>query len=264
LVIDGKNESFNLNNNISRETFIAARDKVINDSTTKNGIGTLGEKTLHAVLKEYFEPDSHKKEIKISGYIADIASENGIIEIQTRDFQKIKRKLEVFLNRYCVTVIYPVAYIKWLSWIDIETGQVSKRRRSPKMATPAEVLPELYKIREFLTHPKLRIGIIMMEFEEYRLLNGWSTDKKHGSTRHERIPLQIFQEIYLQCPKDYTCLLPGGLPEIFTSKDFAKATRLSPKKAQIALKLLNDLGVVVRQGKQGNMYLYKQQITKIN
>ena len=47
----------------------------------QNGIGTLGEKTLHAALKAYYEPDAESHEIKIGRYIADIVGENGIIEI---------------------------------------------------------------------------------------------------------------------------------------------------------------------------------------
>ena len=52
----------------------------------KKGIGTLSEKTLHSVLKNYFEPFSENHEIKIGNYVADIVGENGIIEIQTRQF----------------------------------------------------------------------------------------------------------------------------------------------------------------------------------
>ena len=42
------------------------------------GIGTKREKTVHAVLKNYFEPFHDSQEQKIGGYIADIVGENGI------------------------------------------------------------------------------------------------------------------------------------------------------------------------------------------
>lgn len=78
----------------------------------QNGIGTLGEKTLHAALKAYYEPDAESHEIKIGRYIADIVGENGIIEIQTRSFDKLRKKLEAFLSVAHVSVVYPVAAVK--------------------------------------------------------------------------------------------------------------------------------------------------------
>ena len=34
-----------------------------------DSIGTLGEKTLHAVLKSYYEPDADCHEVPIGGYV---------------------------------------------------------------------------------------------------------------------------------------------------------------------------------------------------
>ena len=62
----------------------------------QNGIGTLGEKTLHAALKAYYEPDAESHEIKIGRYIADIVGENGIIEIQTQSFDKLRKNSRLF------------------------------------------------------------------------------------------------------------------------------------------------------------------------
>ena len=50
----------------------------------RGGIGTLGEKSLHAALKLYYEPDSSRHEIPVGQYVADIVNEEGIIEIQTK------------------------------------------------------------------------------------------------------------------------------------------------------------------------------------
>ena len=75
----------------------------------KNGIGTLGEKTLHAVLKYYFEPYEDNQEIKLGKYIADIVGENGVIEIQTQNFNSLRNKLENFLEFCDVVIVYPIA-----------------------------------------------------------------------------------------------------------------------------------------------------------
>ncbi|WMC92706.1 hypothetical protein [Kineothrix sp. MB12-C1] len=42
---------------------------------------------------------------------------------------KIRTKLEVFLERHPVTVVYPIPHTKWLIWIDEETGEFSKKEK---------------------------------------------------------------------------------------------------------------------------------------
>ena len=57
---------------IDQTAFDAARQKIIGKSHNDKGIGTLSEKTLHAVLKAYYEPDEDKHEVALDGYYADI------------------------------------------------------------------------------------------------------------------------------------------------------------------------------------------------
>ena len=76
------------------ERFSQACSLMIDTGLLRSSIGTLGEKTLHAVLKHYIDPDSRHHEVRIGPYYADIASEAGIYEIQTRGFGKMRKKLE--------------------------------------------------------------------------------------------------------------------------------------------------------------------------
>ena len=39
------------------ERFLGAREKIIGKRRDRHGIGTLSEKTVHAVLKYYYAPD---------------------------------------------------------------------------------------------------------------------------------------------------------------------------------------------------------------
>ena len=222
----------------------------------QNGIGTLGEKTLHAALKAYYEPDAESHEIKIGRYIADIVGENGIIELQTRSFDKLRKKLEAFLSVAHVSVVYPVAAVKKLLWIDPQTGEISKPRKSPRKGVAQDVFRELYKIRPLLSHPNLSIRIALLEIEEYRCRDGWSADGKKGATRCDRIPSVFIKEIVLNTPSDYRQLLPEILPSPFTAKDYQKAAGIRLSDAQTALLLLYELGVVARIEKCGRAYQY--------
>ena len=114
----------------------------------------------------------------------------------------------------------------------------------------------MYKIKMFLKDPNLSIRILLIDMEESRLLNGWSADRKKGSCRHDRIPVELVEEYLIDCPEDYRMLIPPELEE-FTSKEYAKATKLTVNRAQTALNVLHYLGVVERIGKKGNSYLYE-------
>lgn len=242
---------------IDKERFSQTCELIMNTERGRAGIGTLGEKTLHAVLKHYYEPDEANHEIKLGRFVADILGANGVIEIQTRNFDKLRKKLEKFLSDTPVTLVFPIPRTKWIFWIDGGTGEISGRRKSPKRGTPYQAFFELYKIRSLLPHQNLKICIVMLDVNEYRNLDGWSTDKKKGSSRFERIPVEIIDEITIGTIQDYAKLIPENLPGLFTAKDFKKASGLSLSNAQKALNILNYINYLERPGKFGNAFLYR-------
>ena len=233
------------------------RDTVLKSVHGQMGIGTLKEKTVHMVLKKYYEDDIDYHEVAIDKYVADICRDNKIIEIQTGNFNKMRDKLEVFLKDYSVTIVYPIPCVKWLNWIDKDSLDVKSRRKSPKKGTPYQAFYELYKIKNYLKNSNLHLKIVMLDVEEYRLLNGWSEDKKRGSVRYDRIPLRIEQEIDIDEINDYMQLIPYNLPENFLVKDYAKAAKLTPRKASTALNILSYLNIVEKIGKKGNAFVYQ-------
>lgn len=242
---------------IHEEEFNRARDNITGGTHPHGGIGTLGEKTLHAILKDYYEPDRDYQEVALEGYVADICNNEGIIEIQTANFNKLRAKLAVFLNLYPVTVVYPVARCKWITWIEPDTGSVSSRRKAPKQWDAYYAFFELYKIKEFLKNPNLHLRIVLMDIEEYRLLNGWNETHKRGSTRYDRIPLGICREVMIDQPEDYMQFVPYELDAAFTSSQFADAAHISRDTAGRVLNILHYMGAVRRVGRKGNSYLYE-------
>ena len=239
------------------DVFEQACQRVRDGNQQSQGIGTLGEKTLHAVLKYCYEPQEENHETRIGGYVADIVGENGIIEIQTRGFDRLRKKLSAFLEVCDVTVVYPIAEIKWLCWIDPDTGAISSRRKSPRRGKPQDAFNELYKIRDFLGHPRLHLKIVLLELEEYRYQNGWGNNGKRGSVRCDRIPISYLGEVSVDRLNDYRIFLPEGLKSPFTTADFRKAAAIPPKATQNTVNLLYRLGLIQRVGKQGRCFLYE-------
>lgn len=238
------------------EAFVNAKDKIIGRAHNNKGIGTLSEKTLHAVLKLYYEPDEDKHEVAMSGYYADIYNDKGIIEIQTRQLNKLRDKLSVFLQDYHVTVVYPLPFNKWLSWVNPDNGEVQGRRKSPRHFTEYDAFYELYKIKSYLKNPNLSINLVLMDMEEYKLLNGWSYDKKRGSTRYDRVPVGIRRIVKFDRIEDYMQLVPADLKEDFTVKDFAMAAGVSVEASRYTLNILKYLEIVKRTGRVKNGYVY--------
>jgi len=243
---------------MDKERFLEACENAEQYRTGSGGIGTLSEKTLHAVLKHYLEPDSSRHEVKVGSHVADILEEDGIVEIQTRNFFGLKKKFDDLLAAYPITVVYPVAHTKWLCWIDPKTGEVSARRKSPKTGSACDCFLEFHRIVPYLKSERLRFRILLIDLVEYRYLDGWSRDKKSGSTRCERIPESLFDEIDLEKPADFQKLIPENLPEPFSSADLSKAARIGVSAAQAGLRVLFAVGAVERCGKRKNALLYQK------
>lgn len=242
---------------MTNEDFLRAKQKIAGNERNRQGIGTLSEKTVHAVLKNAYAPDEDMHEIPIENFVADIYTGEEIIEIQTRQFNKMRNKLSVFLPLYPVTIVYPIPYRKWLIWIDEETGELSPKRKSPVTGNVYSAFIELYKIKQFLNDKNLRLQLVLLDMEEYRLLNGWSRDKKKGSCRYDRIPVELIEEVSIERVEDYMRFVPYELVEKFTVKDFAKAAKIPARLAQTVVHILHYVGVIERIGKLGNSYLYQ-------
>ena len=242
----------------ARKRFDAARTKVITlRPRERHGIGMQSEKTLHAVLKNYIDPDEDHQEIPIDRYIADIFVRDHIIEIQTANMNAMRAKLACFLPQYPVRAVYPIPAEKWIIWVDPETGELLNKNRSPLRGSFFHAFRELYKIRPYLRDPNLSFELLLIDLDEYRLLDGWSRDKKRGSHRYDRIPLRIKDRMLLTCPRDYMQLVPEDLEEPFTSADFARAAGFKKKGFSTVLLLLTEMGVVERIGRKGHFWLYR-------
>lgn len=239
-----------------RERFNKACRTLCGELPSRKKIGVLSEKTLHSVIKRFIEPNEALHEVKISGYYADIKNDDGIFEVQTRSFNKLRAKLASYLETETVTIVYPIPAVKRLIWIDALTGELTTPRKSPKRGSYFDAFPELYKLDMFIANESLRVLLLLVDMDEYRYLNGWSADGKKGSTRHERYPIALADSLLLATKEDYEGLLPSDLCSPFTSKEFAKAARIRTRIAQTVLTVLSKRGAVQCVGKRGRLNLY--------
>ena len=98
---------------------------------------------------------------------------------------------------------------------------------------------------------------MLLEIDEYRLLDGWGNGGKRGSNRYDRVPTELVDIVDFDASSYAESLVPQGLCEKFTSADFSKLTKLKGRKLAYALKLLCSTCDAERCGKRGNSYVYK-------
>ena len=226
------------------------------DVHERYNIGTYKEKKLHIILKKYFEPDDTFHEVPTNGFIADIRRGNVITEIETSGFSGLLPKLSAYLPEYKVNLVYPIAAKKYVSWIDPDTCDISKRNRSPKKQTVYDALFELVRILPHVSDPNLHILVPVLEIDEYRMLDGWSYNRKRGSHRFERMPTNLLDIIEISSDNDYLKYIPGTCADEFGAKEFAKGCKIDSRTASAILKVMQARGVVSRVANKGRAYRY--------
>ena len=220
-------------------------------------IGTLSEKTVHAVIKNYIEPDEDKQEIPIGDYHADIFTGDEIFEIQTQNLKRLNDKLDVFLKMYRVTVVHPVIRKKKIYWIDPDSGEMTVPRRASSITGSFEsAIREVYGIREHIGNPNLKVRLVLIDIDEFRIRDGYGKQGKKYGTWLDKVPTSLIDDKTFECPEDYLQLLPSDLPEEFTVAD---AVNLGMKRDQASLIIafLSKIGVTEHIGKRGRSYLYR-------
>lgn len=228
----------------------------------KNVIGTKTEYRVHGALKYLFQPDDEFHEIRVDGFICDAVKENEIIEIQTRAFERLKKKLEALTKAHTITVVYPVITEKRVTVTYAESGECSVRK-SPKKGKACDFFTEAYKIREHLKNSNLRFRLVLLTVDESRLYKGTKADRKpfQKPISTERVPTALHSVIALDTPYDYLQLLPDKLPECFNSEILAKLLGIPRSEAGYALNVLTELGVLSRIGKLGRAYVYEKRLS---
>jgi len=228
------------------------------DRTAAGGIGTLGERMLHAILKQYLSPDEATHEVRIGRYVADVCRGDEILEIQTRRLDRLRAKLDAFLPDHIVTVVYPVAVCKTVAWLDPVSGEMTPPRKSPKRGSVYDAFYELYALRDYLSHPHFRFRVILTDMEEFRYLTGGGRDRKRHAPRAERIPTALVADYTWETPADYAAILPPE-PLRFTTGELAKALHIYPTAAQRYVRILRETGAIRAVGKSARSVLYARE-----
>lgn len=237
-----------------------------------DGIGTLGEKHMHAAIKRFVCPDESKHEIKLDAprgpdekskgrrrFVADVLDGNTVYEIQTGSLAPLVKKLDWIMENtdLNVTVIHPIAEVKWVNIIG-DDGHISKRYKSPRADRLNDIAGELYYIRHLLDCPRFSLVILSCEAEQYK--KNAEKPKRRGSKyqKYELIPVNLLRAQVFFGLDSYKHFIPESLVGAFTVKQYSAATKIRGSDAYSIVHTLCDAGLLREAGKVGRAMTYEK------
>jgi len=247
---------------------------------------------LHAALKAWYAQPGDQVEKPVDGYVIDIVRGDELIEIQTRGFSSLRRKLDALIPNHRVRLVYPVALEKWIIRLGPDERTILSRRRSPKHGRALDVFGELPSLARLVNHPHFSIEVALVRTEEIQCNTrgprraSW---RRKGWRIHDRKLIEVVDRRGLETPADFLAFLPplwldsaksarepraeyaAGQrrkkaaappsptpdPEFtFTTRELADALRVSRYFAQKITYCLREMGAIRSVGKRGRAIVY--------
>ena len=218
-------------------------------------IGILRETSLHAALKAWYARPGDEMEAQVAGYFIDLRRGDTLIEIQTRNFSAIKRKLTRLLDDYSVRLVHPVAQEKYIVRQG-KKGQPLSRRKSPKRGQVVALFDELVSLPELAVHPGFSLEIVLTREEEICREGRGGSWRRRGWKVVDRRLLEVLGRVEFNAPGDYAAFMPATLPEAFTTRDLAEQGGYPFYLAQKVAYCLRRSGMLDLVGKRRNAAVY--------
>lgn len=217
-------------------------------------VGELNESSLHRALKERYAVPGSVTEQAVDGFVADVLVGDHIVEVHTGVFWNLKKKLPRLLERFRVTLVYPVARDRYI--VKLPGGDApATRRRSPRHDSVFLAFSALASIPALLEHPNLTLHIVVAVVEEIRVPA--SGRRRRWSTADRRL-LEVIETVGVSSMADLFAPLDADLPARFTSRHVAAALGGSRRLGQQAAFCFRKAGVTEVCGKEGNALVYRR------
>ena len=214
------------------------------------------EYSLHSEIKEWYMVSGDKLEVKVEDFVVDIRRGTLLIEIQTRNFSSIKKKLVKLLLNNQVRLVYPIAKLKWIVHVS-SSGEFISRRRSPKKGKLIDLFYELVHAPNLINNRNFSLEILLTEEEELRCYDGRGSWRRRGVSIKDRKLLNVDERIVFEDGKDFRDFLPKELDRNFTNKVLARKLGISITLTQKITYCLRRMGVISIVGKNRNELLFQ-------
>ena len=157
------------------------RARVSKVSHARGGlIGTLGERSLHSALKDWYAVPGDRLEAKVDGFHIDILRHKLLIEIQTSNFSSQRKKLTTLTGKHNVRLVFPIAKEKWIVRLSADGLTRLGRRKSPKKGHLLLLFEELVSIPSLMKVENFSLEVLLIQAEEVRCDDGQGSWRRKG------------------------------------------------------------------------------------
>jgi hypothetical protein len=223
---------------------------------SKHLICTLGERSLHLALKEWYALPGDQLEEEVDGFHIDIVRGSLLIEIQTTNFSSIKSKLNKLAEKHLVRLVVPIAQEKWVVRLTTDGLTRHGRRKSPKKGNLYHLFGELVSIPDLIKSKNFSLEVLLIQEEEVRCNDGTGSWRRMGLRIMDRYLIEILSQHIFKKPSDFKTLIPPEPPEPYSTKELAEGIDQPRWVAQKMAYCLRHMGVIDVVGKNGNLFLY--------
>jgi hypothetical protein len=229
---------------------------MINLSKIVNQNNSSSESSLHLQLKEYYHQPGDKIEYHVDKFIIDIVRKNYLIEVQTKNFSAIKKKLETLIRDYKVLLVFPIIQDKWILKFDLNNKKIIKRTLSPKHCNYYAIFEELIRIPDLICEPNLMIEALIIQANEIWVNDDRGSWKRRGWSIKDRNLIRILDQKLFSSPEHFLALLPSDLETPFTNNDLSKSIIISQRLASMMTYCLRKMNLLKIVGKKNRSNVF--------
>ncbi len=218
---------------------------------------TMNEHSLHSAIKDWYSLPNDRFEVKIDGFIIDILRGDLLIEVQTKSFRAIKRKLSSLVENHQVRLIYPIPKRKWIVRIT-ESGELVSKRKSPRRGKLVDLFYELVSIPNLIARENFSLEVLMIEEEEIRCNDGKGSWRRRGVSIKDRRLINVTDRVLFRNESDFLRFLPSDLKRTFTNRSLADLTGISIYLTRKMTYCLRKMGVIRTVDKNGRELIFAE------
>lgn len=216
----------------------------------------MNEHSLHSAIKEWYSLPGDEFEVKIDDFIIDIARGSLLIEIQSKNFFAIKKKLQRLVQNFDVRLVYPIPEQKWILKTAV-SGEVVSRRKSPRRGKLVDLFYELVSIPHLVKNPSFSLEVLMIDEEEERCDDGRGSWRRRGVSIKNRRLISVARRTLFKDESDFLRFLPKSLDPPFTNRRLAQLNGISLTLARKVTYCLRKMSVLTEAGKAGRELLFQ-------
>ncbi len=203
----------------------------------------MNEHSLHSEIKEWYAAPGDKTEVRIDDFIIDIVRGSLLIEIQTKNFSSIKRKLSSLVENHKVRLVHPIPERKWIVRVT-ETGKLVNKRKSPRKGRLVDVFYELTSISDLFDNENFSLEVWMIEEEEIRCNDGKGSWRRKGVSIKDARMINVNSKLLFTKGEDFLAFLPNDLRPSFTNRTLANRAGVSIPLARKITYCLRKMGLI--------------------